>query len=59
MMVIPVLFIIYGKWDKDETLLEITSVKSGKVEKYIVVSVSDKELVLKDETGIQQLIRAV
>lgn len=44
------------RWgNKDETQLVLTYVKSGKVEKYIVVSITDKELVLKDETGSKQI----
>lgn len=43
------------RWDSDETLLVVTSVKQGNVEKYTVVKITDKELVLTDETGKYQI----
>lgn len=49
-------FYFQWRWDnKEETILVITSVRSGKVEKYIVAKISTEELVLKDDTGANQI----
>lgn len=44
--------------NKEETLLVLTSNKSGQVERLTIVSITEKEMIIKDESGNKVVIKA-
>lgn len=47
------------KWGNvEETLLVLTSNKSGKIEHFTIVSITQKDLIIKDESGNKVVIKA-